>query len=159
MTGVNPIDHLVVSGMLPKIVPFPYILGAESSGIVEQVEIHVNDNNIQKGDRVIIHIKVFDGNCGMCLAGLDIICRNGGLIGAIANGGFAEYISVPERNVFKVPDELSWDVATSLTVTSLTPYHALNEASLKLNESLVVFGASDSAISISMLIATVPLGG
>jgi NADPH:quinone reductase-like Zn-dependent oxidoreductase len=150
MTGVNPIDHLVVSGMLPKIVPFPHVPGAESSGIVEQVGIHVNDNNIQKGDRVIIHNKVFDGNCDMCLAGLDMICRNGGLIGAIANGGFAEYISVPERNVFKVPDELSWEVAASLPVTSLTPYHALNEASLKLNEYLVVFGASGSTGMIAV---------
>jgi NADPH:quinone reductase-like Zn-dependent oxidoreductase len=71
-----------------------------------------------------------------------MICRNGGLIGAITNGGFAEYISVPERNVFKIPDALNWDIAASLPVTSLTPYHALNEASLRLNEYLLVFGAS-----------------
>ena len=51
-------------------------------------------------------------------------------------------ILVPERNVFKVPDDLDWDVAASLPVTSLTPYHALNEASVKLNEFLLVFGAS-----------------
>jgi D-arabinose 1-dehydrogenase-like Zn-dependent alcohol dehydrogenase len=39
----------------------------------------------------------------MCLNRLDMICRNGRLIGAITNGGFAEYIAVPERNVFKIP--------------------------------------------------------
>jgi NADPH:quinone reductase-like Zn-dependent oxidoreductase len=78
----------------------------------------------------------------MCLNGLDMICRNGGLIGAITNGGFAEYISVPERNVFKIPDKMEWEVAASLPVTSLTPYHALNEASIKLNEYLLIFGAS-----------------
>ena len=78
----------------------------------------------------------------MCLNGLDMICRNGGLIGVITNGGFAEYISVPERNVFKIPDNLDWDTAASLPVTSLTPYHALREASLKINEYLLVFGAS-----------------
>ena len=50
----------------------------------------------------------------MCLNGLDMICRNGGLIGAITNGGFAEYVSVPERNVFKIPDNLDWDVAGEL---------------------------------------------
>jgi NADPH:quinone reductase-like Zn-dependent oxidoreductase len=144
MAGVNPIDHLVVSGMLPQISPFPHIPGAESSGIVEQVGNHVNDGNIKKGDRVVVHNKVFDGTCDMCLSGLDMICRNGGLIGAITNGGFADYISVPVRNVFKVPNELSWDVLASLPVTSLTPYHALNEASLKLNEYLLVFGASGS---------------
>src|ERR671931_2030331 len=144
VTGVNPIDHFVVSGALPKVDPLPHIPGAESSGIVEEVGSHVNRNNITKGDRVVIHNKVFDGTCDMCLNGLDMICRNGGLIGAITNGGLAEYISVPGTNVFKVPNELSWDLLASLPVTSLTPYHALQEASLKLNEYLLVYGASGS---------------
>jgi NADPH:quinone reductase-like Zn-dependent oxidoreductase len=150
LAGVNPIDHFVVSGMLPRIVPFPHIPGAESSGIVEQVGSEINDGSLRKGDRVVVHNKVFDGICDMCLNGLDMICRNGGLIGAITNGGFAEYISVPERNVFKVPDKLEWEVAASLPVTSLTPYHALNEASLKLNEYLLVFGASGNTGMIAV---------
>jgi D-arabinose 1-dehydrogenase-like Zn-dependent alcohol dehydrogenase len=95
--------------------PLPHIPGAESTGIVEQVGGHVNNNNIKKGDRVIVHNKVFDGTCDMCLSG-----RNGGLIGAITNGGFAEYIAVPERNVFKIPDDIDWDLAASLPVTSNT---------------------------------------
>ena len=150
LAGVNPIDHFVVSGMLPRIVPFPHIPGAESSGIVEQVGSEINDGSIRKGDRVVVHNKVFDGICDMCLNGLDMICRNGGLIGAITNGGFAEYISVPERNVFKVPDKMEWEVAASLPVTSLTPYHALNEASIKLNEYLLVFGASGNTGMIAV---------
>ena len=154
VTGVNPIDHFVVSGALPKIDPLPHIPGAESSGIVEEVGSHVNRNNISKGDKVVVHNKVFDGICDMCLNGLDMICRNGGLIGAITNGGFAEYISVPDRNVFKVPDDLDWDVAASLPVTTLTPYHALKEqASLRLNEYLVVFGASGNTGMIAVQLA------
>jgi NADPH:quinone reductase-like Zn-dependent oxidoreductase len=151
--GVNPIDNIVVSGMLPQIVPFPHIPGAESSGVVEQIGSHVSNDNLKVGNRVVVHNKVFDGTCDMCLNGLDMICRNGGLIGAITNGGFAEYISVPERNVFKIPDDLNWDVAASLPVTSLTPYHALNEASVKLNEFLLVFGASGSTGMIAVQLA------
>jgi NADPH:quinone reductase-like Zn-dependent oxidoreductase len=151
--GVNPIDNLVVSGMLPKIVPFPHIPGAESSGVVEQIGSHVSNDSIKVGDRVVVHNKVFDGTCDMCLNGLDMICRNGGLIGAITNGGFAEYISVPEKNVFKVPDDLNWDIAASLPVSSLTPYHALNEASVKLNEFLLVFGSSGSTGMIAVQLA------
>jgi NADPH:quinone reductase-like Zn-dependent oxidoreductase len=150
LAGVNPIDHFVVSGMLPRIVPIPHIPGAESSGIVEQVGSEIYDGSIRKGDRVVVHNKVFDGICDMCLNGLDMICRNGGLIGAITNGGFAEYISVPERNVFKIPDKMEWEVAASLPVTSLTPYHALNEASIKLNEYLLVFGASGNTGMIAV---------
>src|ERR687891_1378885 len=140
--GINPIDYFVVSGELPKIEPIPHIPGAESAGTVEQLGQHVDDTRIKTGDRVVIHNKVFDGTCDMCLSGLDMLCRNGGLIGAITNGGFAEYIAVPERNVFKIPDDMDWDLAASLPVTSLTPYHALKEASLKVNEFLLVFGAS-----------------
>jgi NADPH:quinone reductase-like Zn-dependent oxidoreductase len=150
VADINPIDNFVVCGGLPKIDPLPHIPGAESSGIVEQVGIHVNNNNIKKGDRVIVHNKVFDGTCDMCLKGLDMLCRNGGLIGAITNGGFAEYIAVPERNVFKIPDDMDWDLAASLPVTSLTPYHALNESSLKINEHLLVFGASGNTGMIAV---------
>src|SRR5919202_211953 len=142
MAGVNPIDTFVVSGALPKLNPLPHIPGAESSGIVEEVGSHVDNINIKKGDRVVVHNKVFDGTCDMCLNGLDMLCRNGGLIGAITNGGFAEYIAVPQKNVFKIPDDIDWDLAASLPVTSLTPYHALKETSLKVNDYLLIFGAS-----------------
>src|ERR687888_1000558 len=150
LSGINPIDHFVVSGALPKIDPLPHIPGAESSGIIEQVGSHVNNKNFKKGDRVIVHNKVFDGTCDMCLSGFDMICRNGGLIGAITNGGFAEFIAVPERNVFKIPDDMDWDLAASLPVTSLTPYHALKEASLRVNEYLLVFGASGNTGMIAV---------
>jgi NADPH:quinone reductase-like Zn-dependent oxidoreductase len=142
VTGINPIDHSVVSGALPKIEPIPHVPGAESSGIVEEIGQHVDDSRIKKGDRVVVYPKVFDGTCDMCLNGLDMICRNGGIIGAITNGGFAEYTEVPERYAFRIPDDLDWDIAASLPVTCLPPYHALKEASLRINEYLLVFGAS-----------------
>jgi NADPH:quinone reductase-like Zn-dependent oxidoreductase len=148
--GINPIDYFVISGALPKIEPFPHIPGAESSGIVEKVGSHVNDKQVKKGDRVLVHNKVFDGTCDMCLSGLDMLCRNGGLIGAITNGGFAEYIAVPDRNVFRIPDNLDRSIAASLPVTSLTPYHALKEARLSINENLLVFGASGNTGMIAV---------
>jgi len=141
VAGVNPIDHFVVSGTRP-IKPIPHIPGAETSGVIEEAGLHVT--SIEKGDRVIVYNKVFDGICDMCLSGNDMLCRNGGLIGVATNGGFAEYITVPEKNVFKIPDEMKWELASSLPVTTLTPYHALKEAALKVNEYLVVFGASGS---------------
>jgi NADPH:quinone reductase-like Zn-dependent oxidoreductase len=147
-TGVNPIDYFVVSGSREIKPQSPHIPGAEITGIAQKIGNHVT--SLKEGDRVIVHNKVFDGTCDMCLSGLDMICRNGGLIGAITNGGFAEYIAVPERNVFKIPDDMDWDLAASLPVTSLTPYHALNEASLKLNEYLLVFGASGNTGMIAV---------
>jgi NADPH:quinone reductase-like Zn-dependent oxidoreductase len=110
----------------------------------------VDESRIKKGDRVVVHNKVFDGICDMCLNGLDMICRNGGLIGAITNGGFAEYMALPERNVLKIPNDLNRDIAASLPVSTLTPYHALKEASLTINEHLLVFGASGNTGMIAV---------
>ena len=118
----------------------PHIPGAEISGIISNVRSHIE--GLKEGDKVIVHNKVFDGTCDMCLKGLDMICRNGELISVITNGGFADYIAVPQRNVFRILDDMSWDVAASLTVTILTAFHALREASLNINEFLLVFGAS-----------------
>ena len=140
VAGLNPIDNVVVSGSIPTVRPIPHIPGAEVSGIVDEIGSEVS--GLKKGDRVVIHNKVFDGICDMCLSGLDMICRNGGLISVITNGGFAEYIVVPQRNVFKIPDDMDWDLAASLPVTVLTPFHALNEAHMKINEFLLVFGAT-----------------
>ncbi len=139
MAGINPVDHITVSGT-PEIKPLPHIPGAETSGVVEEVGEHVT--SLKRGDRVTVHNKVFDGICDMCLGGDEMLCRNGGLIGVITNGGFAEYIAVPEKNVFKIPDNTQWELAASIPVTTLTPYHALKQAALKIDEFLVIFGAS-----------------
>ena len=147
VAGVNPIDYFVVSGKHgiksgPRLEskPLPHIPGAEISGMVERVGNHVKGLN--EGDRVVVYSRLFDGTCDLCLNSSEMLCKNGGLIGVVSNGGFAEYIAVPEKNVFKIPNDMSWDIAASLSVTALTPFHALKEASLRINESLLVFGAS-----------------
>jgi D-arabinose 1-dehydrogenase-like Zn-dependent alcohol dehydrogenase len=138
--GVNPIDYFVVSGSREIKTQSPHIPGAEITGIVQRIGKHVT--SLKEGDRVAVYSRTFDGTCDMCLNGLEMLCRNGGIVGVVTNGGFAEYIAVPERNAFKITDDTEWDMAASLAVTSITPYHALKEASLKLNEYLVIFGAS-----------------
>jgi D-arabinose 1-dehydrogenase-like Zn-dependent alcohol dehydrogenase len=137
--GVNPIDYLTVSN-IPGIKPLPHIPGTEVAGTIEKVGNHVATLN--EGDKVVVYNSIFDGTCDVCLSGYEMLCRNAGILGVITNGGFADYISAAEKNVFKIPDNVQWDVAASLATTTKTPYHALREASLKLNEFLVIFGAS-----------------
>lgn len=146
-TGVNPIDYSTVAKPTGAKVasqigvePLPHIPGAEVTGVIEKVGKHVKA--LKEGDKVVLYNRVFDGTCDMCLNGYEMLCKNGRIIGFNTNGGFAEYISASEGNVFKIPDDTEWDVAASLATTTLTPYHALKEASLKLNEFLVIFGAS-----------------
>ena len=140
MAGVNPFDQITVSGTR-EIKPLPHIPGAETSGEIEKIGEHVS--SLKKGDRVIVYNRVFDGTCDMCLNQSEMLCRNGGKeIGLVTNGGFAEYIAVPERNAFKIPDDMQWELAASIPVTTLTPYHALKQAALKIDEFVVIFGAS-----------------
>jgi NADPH:quinone reductase-like Zn-dependent oxidoreductase len=137
--GVNPIDYLTVSN-IPGIKPLPHIPGVEVTGVIEKVGNHVT--TLKEGDKVVVYNVIFDGTCDMCLNGYEMLCNNAGILGVITNGGFADYISASEKNVFKIPDNVQWDVAASLATTTKTPYHALRDASLKLNEFLVIFGAS-----------------
>jgi NADPH:quinone reductase-like Zn-dependent oxidoreductase len=137
--GVNPIDYFTVSN-IPGIKPLPHIPGVEVAGIIERVGNHVATLN--EGDKVVVYNVIFDGTCDMCLSGYEMLYRNAGILGVVTNGGFADYISASEKNVFKIPDNVQWDIAASLATTTKTPYHALREASLKLNEFLVIFGAS-----------------
>ena len=39
----------------------------------------------------------------------------------MTNGGFAEYIALPEKNVFKIPNDMEWELAASLPVSTVTP--------------------------------------
>ena len=139
MAGINPIDHFAISGAR-EIKPIPHIPGAEIAGEVEKIGKHVT--SLTQGDRVVVYARVFDGVCDMCLNGYEMLCRNGGIIGVMTNGGFAEYVAVEEKNVFKIPNNIGWEIAASLPVTTITPYHALKESALKMNEFLLVFGAS-----------------
>jgi len=137
-SGVNPVDYYTVTSIRVK--PIPHIPGAEFAGIIEEVGEHVT--GFEPGDRVVVYGRVFDGTCDLCLASMEHLCRNGGIVGVVTNGGWAEYAVIPDRNLIKLPSDVNWDVAASLPVAALTSYHALRRAGLRPGETLVVFGAS-----------------
>jgi len=139
MAGVNPIDYSVASGGR-NVRPMPHIPGTEFAGIVSEIGSAVE--NVKPDDRVIVYPRLFDEACDLCMEGKEMLCRNGGIVGVVSNGGFAEYVSVPSRNIFRISDDINWELAASIPVAALTPYHALKEASLKKEDSVVIVGAS-----------------
>ncbi len=141
MAGVNPIDYRVSLGIATAS-PMPHIPGSEVAGTVEEIGTGVT--GFRTGDRVIVYNRLFDGICDMCLSNSEMLCRNGGIFGVISNGGYSEYVAVKAKNVLNVPDDVSWEMAASLPVAALTPYHALSRAGLRKGETFVVFGASGS---------------
>ena len=124
--GVSKIDNL------------PVTLGHEIAGRVERVGKDVN--NVAPGDRVCVHYLVHCGECEFCARGLEQFCRNGQMIGKHRDGGYAEFIKVPAKNAFALPDEISFEVGAVMMCSSATALHALNKTRLKPGESVAIFG-------------------
>ena len=124
--GISKIDHL------------PLTLGHEVAGYVEQVGRDVT--NVLPRDRVCVHYLVHCETCEFCVRGLEQFCRSGQMIGKHRDGGYAEFIKVPARNAFTLPDEISFEVGAVMMCSSATALHALKKSRLKPDESLAIFG-------------------
>jgi propanol-preferring alcohol dehydrogenase len=136
-SGVSPVD------------PLPLTLGHEVSGIVEEVGPHVK--NFRPGDRVVLHYMVTCGVCEWCNKGSEQFCLRGKMIGKYRDGGYAEFILVPERSVFELPDEIGFDQGAVMMCSSATALHALKVAGLRPGESAAVFGAGGLGVSAIQL--------
>jgi D-arabinose 1-dehydrogenase-like Zn-dependent alcohol dehydrogenase len=138
MGGLNPVDYNLINGrIIYNIMPIPHVPGTEVIGTT------VTDGYfIRKGEKVIIYNRVFDGNCQECRSNREHLCRNGGIWGIVTDGGYQEYVSIPEKNLFRMEDYLTDDVAASLPVAGLTAYHALQRANARSGETILIYGAS-----------------
>src|SRR5438034_2015213 len=123
---------------ISKIERLPVTLSDEVVGRVEKVGLDVT--NVEPGDRVCVHYLVHCGSCEFCLRGLEQFCREGQMIGKHRDGGYAEFIKVPARNAFVLPDEISFESGAIMMCSSATALHALNKARLKSGESVSIFG-------------------
>ena len=88
-----------------KTVP-PTVLGHEFSGIVQEVGAGVN--TVKTGDRVCVDPNDMCGTCSYCRDGKSHFCSDMVGIGTTVDGGFAEFCTVREKQVYKIPDHLSF---------------------------------------------------
>ncbi len=93
-----------------RTIPVPMVVGHEFMG--EIVEIGSEVKGFSAGDRVSAEGHITCGVCRNCRAGNRHLCRQTEGIGVNRAGAFAEYISVPAFNVYKLPDEISDDIAS-----------------------------------------------
>ncbi len=92
-----------------KTIPVPMTVGHEFVGIVEAMGQEVQGFSI--GDRVSGEGHITCGYCRNCKAGRRHLCRNTIGVGVNRSGAFAEYLSIPAVNAFKLPDDISDDMA------------------------------------------------
>ena len=105
---------------------YPVRIGHEWSGVVE--ETGSDTWRVKVGDRVISDTAYSCGECEMCLEGEYQNCENGRAIGTIGHcwpGAFAEYMLMPERLVFNVPDNVPLDEAAVVEPASIGLYGLL----------------------------------
>ena len=92
-----------------KTIPVPMVVGHEYVG--EVVEIGEEVRGFSIGDRVSGEGHITCGHCRNCRAGRRHLCRNTSGVGVDRPGAFAEYLSIPAFNAFKIPDNISDDLA------------------------------------------------
>jgi propanol-preferring alcohol dehydrogenase len=105
----------------------PFVLGHENSGWVEEVGPGVS--GIEQGAAYLCYGPIGCGRCPACSRGQDTYCHDPGSVGYLANGigrdgGMAEYMTVPARNLVPLGDADPVDAAP-LADAGLTPYHAI----------------------------------
>jgi D-arabinose 1-dehydrogenase-like Zn-dependent alcohol dehydrogenase len=99
--------------------------------------------------RVVVYIAIGCGECKPCRAGEEFCCIRGAQrIGVTQDGGFAEYVLVPEANVIPLPDSLTFEAGAVLTDAVATCLHALEDVGkLVPREVVAIFGVGGLATS------------
>jgi len=130
----------------------PLIPGYDVAGVVEAVGDGVAD--IAPGDRVYVHYDFSCGRCEFCLEGDEAACAQYQVMGVNRDGGYAELVASPVRNLFTVPDGLSLEHAAAAGSVYLTAYHMLfSRARLAAGESVLVTAAGSGVGGAAIALA------
>jgi 2-desacetyl-2-hydroxyethyl bacteriochlorophyllide A dehydrogenase len=129
--------------------PLPMTLGHEVAGVIETAGKNVT--RLKPGDRVCLHYMVTCGNCYYCTTGNEQFCEHGKMIGHYTDGGYADFIAVPERSAVLLPAEIPFEQGATLMCASATALHALRKGRLKGGETVAVFGAGGLGMSAVQL--------
>jgi propanol-preferring alcohol dehydrogenase len=144
--GVCGTDLHILDGMI-KPDPYPMTIGHEAAGVVAEAG---EGAKLRAGDRVAVYNKLFCGWCEQCLAGRPNICdTEPGQLGFNMDGGDAEYVAVPERNLVPVPDSVDFATAAVLTCAGMTAVHATKLSGLRLGQTAVVDGIGGVGILVT----------
>jgi propanol-preferring alcohol dehydrogenase len=127
----------------------PLTLGHEVAGVVEQVGAEVK--GFRLGDRVCLHYLATCGECAFCRDNNEQFCPHGAMIGKHRDGGYAEFILMPGRSVFPLPDATPFPAGAIMMCSSATSLHALSKARMCAGETVAVFGAGGLGVSAIQL--------
>jgi len=121
----------------------PIIMGHEAAGVIESVGRGVE--GWKPGDSVTFDSTIYCGECAYCRSGQINLCDRRRVLGVSCedyrqHGAFADFVVVPERILYRVPQNLSFDRAALVEPYSIA-LHAVRRSPPELNDSVVVVGA------------------
>lgn len=146
------LDLAVRAGTYSRPAVLPLVLGVDPAGVIVSVGDGVDPARV--GERVACTSGGGCGQCPLCLAGQDGDCTRGNLsLGLSRWGGYAEYVTLPARNAFRIPDSLGFAEATVIVRHAPTAWHLLtSKARLEAGEWLLVMGAAGALGSFGVQI-------
>ncbi|OHB66237.1 MAG: galactitol-1-phosphate 5-dehydrogenase [Planctomycetes bacterium RBG_13_63_9] len=121
----------------------PIVMGHEASGVIAELGDRVSD--WQVGDRVTFDSTVYCGRCHFCRRGEVNLCEGRSVLGVSCKefrrqGAFAQYVAVPQRIVYRLPETLSFEHAAMVEPVSIA-MHAVGRLPISLSDTAVVVGA------------------
>lgn len=138
--GVCGTDVHIWEGRLSFTKP-PLVLGHEFAGVVEEIGPGVR--GFTPGDRVKCDSVVGCGDCDWCRRGASQFCPKGAEFGITQDGGWTEWLVVPDRNLHHLPDSISGEVAAIMDVEVPS---AFRKPGVVPGETVVVFGAGPAGL-------------
>ena len=123
----------------------PITPGHEVAGIIESVGPGVSKARV--GERVCLHYLVTCGECSYCRRNIGQFCPDVAMIGKDRDGGYAQYICVPEQNALTLPDEIPFAHAAVMMCSFATALHALRKARFTEGESVAIFGVGGLGVA------------
>jgi 2-desacetyl-2-hydroxyethyl bacteriochlorophyllide A dehydrogenase len=146
--GICGTDLHIADGHFPP-TPYPIVPGHEFAG--EIVELGADVTGWSAGDRVAVDPSLFCGSCGPCRDGRGNLCANWGAIGDTVNGAFAEYVTVPAANCYRMPDELTWRQGALVEPLSCA-VHGVRRIGVEAGERFLVVGAGTMGLLMQQLL-------
>ncbi len=150
--ALNHLDLWVRRGWPGLKLDLPHIPGADGAGEIAALGEGVTGWKV--GERVVINPNLSCGNCEFCLAGMENRCDEWGLLGETTRGTYAEYISIPSRNLLEIPEGFGFHQAAAAALVFLTAWHSLiRRGQLKAGETVLIVGATGGVNLASLQIA------
>ncbi len=126
----------------PIEIPMPHISGTDAAGEVTAVGDDVKQ--IKIGDRVVSNGNLTCRVCKECTSGREFDCRKRTIWGFQTGplwGGFCEITHLPESNVIKISDNLSYEEAAAASMTLMTSWHMLvGRAKIRPGQTVLIMG-------------------